>query len=61
MSWPLDKDQALLDLLQTFQLEGRTIIVITHDMTLVAEYVHEGRLLYHGPTVPLFAQPALIQ
>ena len=42
--------------------EGKTIIVVTHDMALVAEHaknvavLSDGKLRYHGPTEKLFAQ-----
>ena len=59
--------RALLDLLQTLNRAGQTILIITHDMSLVAEYTHhvavlaQGRLRYHGPTAQLFAQADLLQ
>lgn len=56
----------ILQLLRDLHAEGRTIIVITHDMALVADYAQHvavlaaGRLLFHGPTPALFAQPDLL-
>jgi len=58
---------ALLHLLRTLNQAGQTILFITHDMTLVAEYARhvavlvQGRLRYHGPTAHLFAQADLLQ
>jgi energy-coupling factor transporter ATP-binding protein EcfA2 len=48
--------RAILDLLSRWNTEGRTIVTITHDMTLVAErvprtvVVNDGRILADGPT-----------
>jgi energy-coupling factor transport system ATP-binding protein len=59
--------QALLEHLRTLHNQGHTILVITHDMALVAEYaqhvavLNNGQLLYHGPTAQLFAQPRLLR
>ena len=45
---------------------GHTIILITHDMRLVAEWaprtvvLQEGRILYDGPTRTLFQRPDLL-
>lgn len=54
----LDKRGAtsILDLLSAWNAGGQTILVITHDMSLVAErvprtvVVHDGRILADGPT-----------
>ncbi len=46
---------------------GHTIIIITHDMSIVAQYARrvilmgEGRLLGDGTTPDIFSQPALLQ
>lgn len=58
---------AMMELLQNLHSEGRTIVVITHDMTLVAEHaattavMNNGRILFHGPTQQAFAQPELLE
>lgn len=58
---------ALLEHLRLLHNQGHTILVITHDMALVAEYaqhvavLNNGQLLYHGPTAQLFAQPQLLR
>jgi energy-coupling factor transport system ATP-binding protein len=58
--------EALLDLLRDLHAEGRTIVIVTHDMALVAKYVQHvavlagGRLLFHGDVPALFAQPDLL-
>ncbi len=57
---------ALMELLQELHAAGRTVIIITHDMTLVAEYAHHcavmsaGELLFHGSTEDVFTQPDLL-
>ena len=57
---------AMMALLRDLHDEGRTIIIITHDMTLVAEHARhvavmaEGALRFHGTTADAFAQPDLL-
>lgn len=57
----------LLRLLTDLNRAGTTIIVVTHDMQLVAEHADrtvvlaDGRVLAHGPTADLFADDALIE
>ncbi len=57
---------ALMQLLNDLHAAGRTVIIITHDMTLVAEYARHvavmaaGKLLFHGATAAVFAQPELL-
>jgi energy-coupling factor transport system ATP-binding protein len=59
--------EALLRLLGELNGEGRTVVVVTHDMALVAEHAKhvavlaESGLLYHGPTARLFARPDLVR
>jgi energy-coupling factor transporter ATP-binding protein EcfA2 len=58
--------EALLDLLCTLHAEGSTIMMVTHDMSLVARYAHhvavmnDGRIIYHGTPAELFVQPDLL-
>ncbi len=58
--------EALMQMLSELHAAGRTVIMITHDMTLVAEYaLHvavmvEGQLRFHGPTADVFARPELL-
>jgi energy-coupling factor transport system ATP-binding protein len=53
--------QGLMALIDRLHAEGHTIIVVSHDMSLVAEHTHEtlvmhaGCVLAHGPTRAVFA------
>lgn len=57
----------LLTRLKHLHEAGRTIIVITHDMSLVAQYTQhvavlaEGRLIFHGATPDLFNRLDLLR
>ncbi|MEX2143690.1 MAG: energy-coupling factor transporter ATPase [Anaerolineales bacterium] len=57
---------ALMSLLQSLNAQGKTIIIITHDMRLVAEYASnvavmlDGQVEFHGRQDELFAQPELL-
>jgi energy-coupling factor transporter ATP-binding protein EcfA2 len=57
----------LLGLLRDLNAEGTTVIVVTHDMQLVAEYATHtavlggGRLLAHAPTARIFDDVALLR
>ncbi|PKO21410.1 MAG: hypothetical protein CVU38_14930 [Chloroflexi bacterium HGW-Chloroflexi-1] len=58
--------QELLDVVAGFNALGRTVILITHDMRLVAEYAHRavvllnGRILFDGSPRALFHQPEFL-
>ncbi|MEM7114899.1 MAG: energy-coupling factor transporter ATPase [Chloroflexota bacterium] len=58
--------EAIMELLADLNRNGRSIIIITHDMPLVATYaksaavLKNGRLRFHGTTRALFAQPDLL-
>ncbi|MFD7869671.1 ABC transporter ATP-binding protein [Microbacterium sp. NPDC059771] len=55
----------LLALLRTLRAEGTTIVLVTHDLSLVAEHtthtvvLADGRVHAAGPTAELFADPAV--
>lgn len=57
---------AIQALLQSLHAEGRTLVVITHDMTLAAAcaqhvlVMHEGHVLAQGAPESVFAQTALL-
>jgi cobalt transport protein ATP-binding subunit len=59
--------RGILDLLSRWNADGRTIIAITHDMTLVAErvprtiVVNDGRILADGPTRQVLSDTALLR
>lgn len=59
--------RGILDLLSRWNADGRTIVAITHDMTLVAErvprtiVVNEGRILADGPTRQVLSDVALLR
>jgi energy-coupling factor transport system ATP-binding protein len=59
--------RAILDLLSTWNADGRTIVVITHDMSLVAErvprtvVVGDGRLIADGPTRDVLSNAELLR
>jgi cobalt transport protein ATP-binding subunit len=59
--------RGILDLLSRWNANGRTIVVITHDMTLVAErvprtiVVNDGRILADGPTRQVLSDAALLR
>lgn len=56
----------LMALLRGLHAEGRTIVIITHDMALVAEHarhvavMRQGRVVLHGPTRWVFEQPDVL-
>ncbi len=57
----------LMEMMREFQMGGGTVVMITHDMRIVAEYASSllvlsgGRPLYSGDPVGLFAQPGLVE
>jgi energy-coupling factor transport system ATP-binding protein len=57
----------LASLLREINAQGTTVVLITHDMELVADVarsvtvLHEGNLLYHGSVRRLFAHPDLLE
>ncbi len=59
--------RGILDLLSRWNADGRTIVAITHDMTLVAErvprtiVVNDGRILADGPTRQVLSDTALLR
>lgn len=64
----LDRRNAyqLLDMLADLNAQGRTILLITHDMRIVAEYakkvavLSKGQVLYQGTVQSLFARGELL-
>lgn len=56
----------LMDLLSDLWREGKTIVVVTHDMNLAAQYAQkllvlgEGELLFCGPPGEFFAEEELV-
>ncbi len=58
-----DTALALMDEMRRLHAAGRTVIFITHDMRLVAEYahmvvlMHQGRVLFQGAVEALFLDP----
>ncbi len=58
--------QELMQAVAAFNAMGRTVVLITHDMRLVAEYANraivlrDGRLAFDGPTRDLFGQPKVL-
>ena len=56
----------IMELARSLHREGRTVIVVTHDMALIAEYTErtvvlcQGEVLLDGTTGAVFAQPAVL-
>jgi energy-coupling factor transport system ATP-binding protein len=61
------RSREIMDLAVRLNKEGSTIIVITHDMSLVAEYakrtilMHQGQILYDGPPREAFTKIELLK
>ncbi len=57
---------AIMQLLSELQSQGKTILIITHDMTLVAEYCQrvvafrKGEVSFSGTPAQLFASPDIL-
>jgi energy-coupling factor transport system ATP-binding protein len=57
----------LMAMMATLQREGKTVIMVTHDMRLVSEnadalvVLSEGRVLYQGEPGAYFADPGLVK
>ena len=57
----------LMEMMMEFQAAGGTVVMITHDMRMVADYAGRvlvlsgGRLVYSGEPAGLFAQPDLVR
>lgn len=58
---------SIMELLRQWNERGRTIIIITHDMNIVAEYAHrtivmaQARILADGPTRAVLTDQAVLQ
>ncbi|WP_101847573.1 ABC transporter ATP-binding protein [Zhihengliuella sp. ISTPL4] len=56
----------LLDLLAGLRADGTTVVIVTHDLQLVADHatdtvvLAEGRVRAAGPTAAVFADPAIL-
>ena len=59
--------RSMLGLMQELHRQGTTVLIITHDMRLVAEscaqaaVLVQGRTIFHGATRELFADPQLLE
>jgi energy-coupling factor transporter ATP-binding protein EcfA2 len=59
--------QELMSLLEDYHQQGHTVLVVTHDMRLIAEFIpycliiHAGRLLYSGATRNVFQHIELLK
>jgi cobalt transport protein ATP-binding subunit len=57
----------ILRLARQLHCEGHTVLVVTHDMSLIAEYaprtvvLHGGKVLLDDTTAAVFARPALLE
>ncbi len=61
------QSKEIMELLDRLNEKGRTIIVITHNMRLVAEHakrtiiMHEGKIIADGPTSEVFSKRAILE
>jgi len=57
----------IMDMVKALHRIGKTIIIVTHDMELIAEYakrlvvMRSGKMLLDGSTKDVFSQPKLLQ
>lgn len=57
----------IMQLARQLHREGHTLLVVTHDMSLIAEYtartvvLHEGRILLDDRTAEVFARPEILR
>mgnify|MGYP000450986338 FL=1 len=62
-----ESGKRIMEVLKYFNKQGHTIIIITHDMKLVAEYcsrvvvLHKGRVLLDGPTRWVFSRSDILK
>lgn len=58
---------AIMQLLSDLQRQGKSILIITHDMTLVAEHCqravafHDGHITFNGTPAELFTSPDILR
>ncbi len=63
----LQNANKLMRIMKDLQKAGNTVIMISHDMNLIAEYadhvavLDKGFLRFHGPVEALFSKPALLE
>ena len=59
--------EQIMDLLKELNMQGKTIIMITHDMKLVAKYaktvavMSDGRVIFSGTVEELFERPEIME
>jgi energy-coupling factor transport system ATP-binding protein len=61
------QSQRLMDMMREFNAVGGTVVMITHDMRMVAEYATSvlalagGRVVYSGEPAGLFSRPEVVE
>ncbi|MCK5626621.1 ATP-binding cassette domain-containing protein [Candidatus Bathyarchaeota archaeon] len=61
------RSKIIMDMVRTLHEIGKTIIIVTHDMELIAEYakrlivMKSGKMLLDGSTRNVFSQPKMLQ